>query len=279
MSEIDKLKELMTLNANMNTLEIESRFDHIAQILFSKFAVKKGGQIFMFKDIEFYFYNQNHKDIITHPRNSEALYWYVNDFGGIDINMSSNVGTNLTSDNKEIYTLSDNDYFGGILIRQLIDKDNRKVTNGPWACAELFRCHNAAGYDKDFPIIVEYDNGVVAVKRTTRINLLSTNQTVEKKVDNILSLYYKHPTRKDLYEAFTEFIKKPYRYVRFNELIHDENTDTVYLSSWLEKCHHDFYNRLISIFQELDIKYELLKHTKDYWARDYMPAQLGGMNF
>ncbi|ROS87511.1 agmatine deiminase family protein [Bacteroides acidifaciens] len=279
MSEIDKLKELMTLNANMNTLEIESRFEHIAQILFSKFAVKKGGQIFLFKDIEFYFYNQNHKDIITHPRNSEALYWYVNDFGGIDINMSSNVGTNLTSDNKEKYTLSDNDYFGGILIRQLIDKDNRKVINGPWACAELFRCHNAVGYDKDFPIIVEYDNGVVAVKRTTRINLLSTNQTVEKKVDNILSLYYKHPTSKDLYEAFTEFIKKPYRYVRFNELIHDENTDTVYLSSWLEKCHHDFYNRLISIFQELDIKYELLKHTKDYWARDYMPAQLGEHEF
>lgn len=61
MSEIDKLKELMTLNANMNTLEIESRFEHIAQILFSKFAVKKGGQIFLFKDIEFYFYNQNHK--------------------------------------------------------------------------------------------------------------------------------------------------------------------------------------------------------------------------
>ena len=49
MSEIDKLKELMTLNANMNTLEIQSRFENIAQILFSKIAVKKGGQKFQLK--------------------------------------------------------------------------------------------------------------------------------------------------------------------------------------------------------------------------------------
>ena len=49
MSEIDKLKELMTLNANMNTLEIESRFEHIAQILFSKFAVKKVDKYFCSK--------------------------------------------------------------------------------------------------------------------------------------------------------------------------------------------------------------------------------------
>ena len=136
MSEIDKLKELMTLNANMNTFEIESRFEHIAQIIFSKFAVKKGGQIFLFKDIEFYFYNQNHKDIITHPRNSDALCWYVNDFGGIDLNMLSSIETILSSDNKgknsTKYALNEKACFGGILIRQLIDKDSRD--SAAWGC-------------------------------------------------------------------------------------------------------------------------------------------------
>lgn len=218
MSTICKLKELMTLNASMNTLEIESRFEQIAQILFSKFAIKKGENIYLFKDIEFYFYNQNHKDIITHPRNSDALCWYVNDFGGIDINMFSSIETILSTDNKgkisTKYALNDKACFGGILIRKLIDNGCQQVINGPWACAELFRCHSAAGYDEDFPILVEYDNGVVAFERTSRLNLLTARQTREKKVDNILSLYLKHPQNKELYESFSEFKEKPYRYIR-----------------------------------------------------------------
>jgi hypothetical protein len=44
---------------------------------------------FLFKEIEFYFYNKNHRDIITHPRESKPLCWYVNDFGGIDLNFAS----------------------------------------------------------------------------------------------------------------------------------------------------------------------------------------------
>lgn len=285
MSTIYKLKELMTLNASMNTIDIESRFENIAQVLFSKFAIKKGENIYLFKELEFYFYNHNHKDIITHPRNSDALCWYINDFGGIDINISSNIGTHLAPDSKgktiRKYTLNDNDYFGGILIRQLIDKDSRKVINGPWACAELFRCHSAAGYDRDFPILVEYDNGVVAFESKARLNLLPTGQTREKKVNNILSHYHKHPKNKDLYESFSEFIGKPYRYVRFNDLMHDEYTDTVYFSTWLydSKGHPDFYNRLIAIINELGIKYGILKETNDYWARDYMPIQLDEHDF
>lgn len=286
MSMIDKLKELMTLNANMNTFEIESRFEHIAQILFSKFAIKKSKKIYQFKDIEFYFYNQNHKDIITHPRNSDALCWFVNDFGGIDLNMFCSIEATLSSDNKgkisTKYVLNENACFGGILIRQLIDKDSRKVINGPWACAELFRCHSAAGYDRDFPILVEYDNGIIAFERTSRLNLLPAGQTREKKVDNILSLYLKHPLNEELYESFSEFKEKPYRYICFNDLIHDEYTDTVYLSPWLNdenEGHSGFYNRLITLFNEMDIKYETLKHTNDYWARDYMPVQLGDHEF
>ena len=235
MKMLDILKKLMTLDANMNILEIESRFEHIAQILFSKFAIKKGEKIYMFKDIEFYFYNQNHKDIITHPRNSDALCWYINDFGGIDLNMYSSIETALRTDHKgkisTKYELNENACFGGILIRQLIDRSFQQVINGPWACAELFCCHSASGHDKDFPILVEYDNGIVKFDRKSRHNLLSANQTKEKKVDYILSMYHKYPQKEELYNSFSEFIKKPYRYIRLSDMTHVGSADTVHLSS------------------------------------------------
>ena len=83
---ISKLKELFTFDSNLSTTEIEVRFSRIAQTVFADFAIQKGGEHFLFKEIEFYFYNQKHRDIITHARNSSALCWYVNDFGGIDLN-------------------------------------------------------------------------------------------------------------------------------------------------------------------------------------------------
>ena len=81
----------MTLDANMNTNDIEDRFEQIAKMLFERFAIQKGEKKYLFKEIEFYFYNKNHRDIITHPRASKSLWWYVNDFGGIDINFTSSI--------------------------------------------------------------------------------------------------------------------------------------------------------------------------------------------
>ena len=69
-----KFKELMSLNGEMNAAEIESRFTQIAKLLFENFAIQKGEKIYLFKEIEFYFYNKHHRDIITHPRFSDSLY-------------------------------------------------------------------------------------------------------------------------------------------------------------------------------------------------------------
>ena len=65
----------MTLDADINTPEIELRFEQIAKMLFKSFAIKKGETVYLFKEIEFYFYNKNHRDIITHPRVSKPLCW------------------------------------------------------------------------------------------------------------------------------------------------------------------------------------------------------------
>jgi len=73
----NNLFKLMTLDANMNTSGIEERFEQIAKMLFESFAIQKGEKKYLFKEIEFYFYNKNHRDISTHPRVSKPLCWYV----------------------------------------------------------------------------------------------------------------------------------------------------------------------------------------------------------
>ena len=286
MNKIDDFRRLMTLDANMNTNDIEDRFEQIAKMLFESFAIQKGEKKYLFKEIEFYFYNKNHRDIITHPRASKSLCWYVNDFGGIDLNFASNIKresrVNSKGKNVEKYVLDDSAYFGGILIRQLISEEGCEVLNGPWACAELFRCYDATGVDNEFPVLLEHDNGMVGYIREPRINLLTSKQTVEGKVNYILSEYHENPKSDGLYGNFSSFINKRYRFVRCETFIHDEVTNVVYFSPWLKdnkEGHPEFYKRLKDVLNEMGIESKELKSTNDYWARDYMPIQLGENEF
>ena len=286
MNIIDKLRQLMSLDTGMNTAEIELRFEQIAKMLFSCFAIQKGNIIYLFKEIEFYFYNKNNRDIITHPRESKPLCWYVNDFGGIDLNFASNINresrANSKGKNVEKYVLDDSAYFGGILIRQLISEDGSAILSGPIACAELFRCHDATGVDYEFPILLEHDNGMVGYIREPRINLLTSKQTVEGKVDYILEEYHEVSERKCLYSNFSRFVDRRYRYVRCDTLMHDKDTNLVYFSPWLKdnkEGHPEFYKRLKDVLNEMGIESKELKSTNDYWDRDYMPIQLGENEF
>lgn len=218
---IEQLRQLMTLDANMNTSDIEERFEQIVKMLFESFAIQKGEKKYLFKEIEFYFYNKNHCDIITHPRVSKPLCWYVNDFGGIDLNFESKMKyeNRLNSKGKNVkkYVLDDSAYFGGILIRQLISEDDGEVLNGPLACAELFRNYEAIGYsmNKDLPILVEHDNGRAGdILPKHRVNLLSSKQNEVGKVNNILYQYHDNiqPSKESLYQEFLNFKDKLYGY-------------------------------------------------------------------
>ena len=282
----NNLFKLMTLDATMKTSDIEERFEQIAKMLVESFAIQKGEKKCLFKEIEFYFYNKNHRDIITHPRVSKSLCWYVNDFGGIDLNFASSIKrenrVNSKGKNVEKYVLDDSAYFGGILIRQLISEEGCEVLNGPWACAELFRCYDATGVDNEFPVLLEHDNGMVGYIREPRINLLTSKQTVEGKVNYILSEYHENPKSDGLYGNFSSFINKRYRFVRCETFIHDEVTNVVYFSPWLKdnkEGHPEFYKRLKDELNEMGIESKELKSTNDYWARDYMPIQLGENEF
>ena len=107
----DELKKLMRIPAN--ACNIEDIFDKIANILKNECVIKYEGNEYRILDFEFYYYNKNHQDISVHPRNSEALCWYINDFGGIDLNFESKIKRSPFSFK---YELTDNSYFGGILL-------------------------------------------------------------------------------------------------------------------------------------------------------------------
>lgn len=67
-----------------------------------------------------------------------------------------------------------------------------------------------------------------------------------------------------------------------SKLFHDEETNIVYLSPWLKdkkEGHPEFYQRLKYVFNGMGIESKELKCTNDYWARDYMPIQLGKNDF
>ena len=217
MNNTDQLRQLMTLDADINTPEIELRFEQIAKMLFESFAIQKGETMYLFKEIEFYFYNKNHRDIITHPRESKPLCWYINDFGGIDLNFGSKIRyeKRLNSNGKKVEkcVLDGSAYFGGILIRQLISEDGCEILSGPLACAELFRCHNATGVDKEFPVLVD-NNAIVKYIRKPRVNLLRSKQSVEDKVNNILYQYHDNiqSSKETLCQDFINFKDKPYGY-------------------------------------------------------------------
>ena len=218
MNNIDQLRQLMTLDAIMKTSDIEERFEKIAKMLFESFAIQKGETVYLFKEIEFYFYNKNHRDIVTHPRVSKPLCWYINDFGGIDINFTSSIECvnreNSKGKNVMKYVLDDSAYFGGILIRQLIEKESGEILKSPLACAELFRCYDATGIDYEFPVLVDHNNDVMSFIRKPRINLLRSKQSVEDKVNNILYQYHDNiqSFKEALYQDFINFKDKLYGY-------------------------------------------------------------------
>lgn len=281
MSKTENLRALLNIGAEMNSTQIEERFKEIALALFNDFAIQKGTKKYLFKEIEFYFYNHLHRDIITHPRLSKALYWYVNDFGGIDLNFGSNIAIrekDVKGKSKTKFVLDDKAFFGGILIRQLVSIDGSETLDGPWACAELFRCFDAINQSTCQPLIVEYNSGMSAYLKGERIRLIRGKQSIPSKVDYILSNYDEHPDRSVLCEDFSRFMEKPYRFIRCDSLMHDRDTDEVYLSKWLmdeKEGHKDFYERLTDLLKGIGIKVKELEGTSDYWARDYMPIQMG----
>ena len=53
MNNTEQLRKWMTLDANMNTSNIEERFEQIAKMLFESFAIQKGEKKYLLKRLSF----------------------------------------------------------------------------------------------------------------------------------------------------------------------------------------------------------------------------------
>jgi len=152
----DELRNKMRIPADASRDYIEQAFAEIAEILKNGCVIKYEDVEYRILDFEFYFYNKNHQDISVHPRNSEALCWYINDFGGIDLNFESRITKKVVKKGKTWsfkYELTNNSYFGGILIRQIQRLSDKMVFDGPWKVADLFRIIDATSQRQNNPIL------------------------------------------------------------------------------------------------------------------------------
>lgn len=165
----------------------QKTFDKIAEILLNKVAIRKGKKIFYIKDIEFYLYENNHRDIITYPRICKAGQWFFHP-SGIDISFESSVEVN--SNDYELFQpiLREDAFFGGVLIRAIYPADKapsdacKYNLDGPhkveWALFDSFDAFNEV---TDFPHLIECEHKIEYITKVRKNLKLKGNDYRKKK--------------------------------------------------------------------------------------------------
>lgn len=217
---IDELKLQMCIPSDANKEYIKQTFETIAEVLKSGCVIKYEKEEYRILDFEFYYYNRNHQDASVHPRNSEALCWYINDFGGIDLNFESRIPKVYVPKGKTWsfkYKLIDDSYFGGILIRQIQRLSDKMVFDGPWKVADLFRIIDATSQRQNNPILEMKQLDSIEFKEPQRrYNLLGSHKGNPKaKADYNLQECFtdvSESKRLKLEEELAKFVESKYRY-------------------------------------------------------------------
>ena len=218
MDKIEELRKSLVLN-DVAEEEIKEKFDKIAENLFNNFIIKTSYGDFRFEEIEFYFHSKNHPDYIAHPRKSEPLIWYINDFGGIDINFKSEAQKQTPNDPWSKYCWDEESYYGGILIRQLKRISDGWKLDRPLKVAELFRNLGCATEGNGAMPQLVYVEGLPEIKLEpkpkTRNNLVKSSQTDEdyRKKLKTISSWYSNFDRSDDVDSYKKQVAKGYRYI------------------------------------------------------------------
>ena len=216
---IERLRKKMCIPADESKDGIKERFEKIAHTLFNECVIKYLNDEYRILDFEFYYYNKNHQDISVHPRNSETLCWYINDFGGIDLNFESKINkTIVTKKNKWLfkYELTNESYFGGILLRQIQRLSDNVIFDGPWKVADLFRILDATSQTQNNPVLVTKElQPIDFMKPEKRYNLLGSKKDPKAKADyNLQECFTDVPDslKLTLETELASFADSPYRY-------------------------------------------------------------------
>ena len=181
---LDELKQLMCIPADAKKEYIKNTFEIIADFFKNGCVIKYDNVEYRIVDFEFYFYNKNHQDITVHPRRSKALCWYINEFGGIDLNFESNIDKVFVKKGKTWsfkYKLTNDSYYGGILIRKIQRTCDDRIFDGPLKVAELFRIFDANSHQQNNPVLVEVTQLAKSdFKKGKRHNLLGNHKGADE---------------------------------------------------------------------------------------------------
>ncbi len=199
----------------------QDAFDEIAEILLKQVAICKGKKIFYIKDIEFYLYENNHRDIVTYPRICKAGQWFFHP-SGIDISFESSV--DVKSNDYELFQpiLREDAFFGGVLIRAIYPADKAPADackynlDGPhkveWALFDSFDAFNEV---TDFPHLIEckHKHEIKPIPNF-RKNLEPKGHDYRKKIETILNYYYEDRliSKDEWINVYKCFENKTYRY-------------------------------------------------------------------
>ena len=207
---MENLKRLLRqLGANSTEREIVSTFQEIAEMLFNGFHIVKGTQEYYFVDIEFYFFNKNHLDLITYPRQAEAGKWFFHQ-SGVDQTFDSaysTFGDYKVDTNKDFH-------YGGILIREVMKVNSKEVFDGPYKCEwELFDMFDAFNpTSREMPILVHNTNRIDIEPKSFPRRFSYNDERMEKKYKELQEKVYYGNLPVSL-ETFRSFIKeKKYAY-------------------------------------------------------------------
>lgn len=138
MKELSQLLSKLDANSSVNT--IESTFSRIAEILLLKSHIQTANGNYRLLEIEFYYYNKNHRDVVTMGRTEKAGMWWLHNWG-VDLSFKSE---------------KQSDYYGGILIRSIMELNGENVICGPQNCCwELF--YSSALEHNMAPKIITHD--------------------------------------------------------------------------------------------------------------------------
>ena len=218
MDKIEELRKSLVLTEEPEE-GFEDRFNKIAKNLFNNFIIKTSYGDFRFEDIEFYFHSKKHPDYIAHPRKSEPLIWYINDFGGIDINFKSEAKKQNPNNPWSKYCWDEESYYGGILIRQLKRISDEFILDSPLKVAELFRNLGCATEGNGAMPQLVYVEGLPEIKLgpkpQTRNNLVKSSQTDEdyRKKLKTISSWYSNFDRSDDVDSYKKQVDYLYRYI------------------------------------------------------------------
>ena len=147
------------------------------------------------------------------------MCWYINDFGGIDLNFESKINkTIVTKKNKWLfkYELTNESYFGGILLRQIQRLSDNVIFDGPWKVADLFRILDATSQTQNNPVLVTTElQPIDFMKPEKRYNLLGSKKDPKATEDyNLQECFTDVPDslKLTLETELASFADSPYRY-------------------------------------------------------------------